>query len=143
MISHPPVSELQEPAGPWIMVLDPSPTICRVLEMSLAPWQVISYHTPLDALQYLHQHLSFPPQALLLELILPRVDGFGVARALRTSAHFAPLHHLPLIALTMRDRQGDRLKARLTGIDMVFPKPFRIEQVLIYLRQHLCEETTS
>lgn len=138
---HPPISALQEPlpGHPWLMVLDPSPTICRVLEVELTPWQVIAYHTPLDACQYLYQHSAFPPQALLLELVLPQVDGFAVARALRTSEHFASLRGLPLLALTLRDHWADRLKVHLAGIDGYLSKPFRIEQVRALLRQILAD----
>lgn len=142
MLFHPPISALQEPYPgiPWLMVLDPSPTICRVLEVELAPsWQVIAYHTPLDACQYLYQHRFCPPQALLLELVLSQVDGFAVARALRTSEHFVPLRGLPLLALTLRDHRTDRLKASLAGINGYLSKPFRIEQVRALLLQILAD----
>jgi two-component system, cell cycle response regulator DivK len=64
--------------------------------------------------------LSFRPKAILLDIQLPKLDGYDVARALRRNAS---LDGVPIIAVTSYAMQGDREKAMAAGCDGYIEKP--------------------
>ena len=123
--------------SPWVLVIDPSLTLCRVLELELiqAGWQTRTFQRPLEALQYLHQQVATPPVALILDIDLPQMDGLAVTHLVRTDASEA-LRVLPILALTSRDRVLDRVQAKLVGINASLIKPFRVQDLIERL-QHL------
>jgi DNA-binding response OmpR family regulator len=73
---------------------------------------------------------DFHPHAVLLDIGLPRMDGFAVARQLRARAEF---DQTLLVALSGFGREKDRRRASEMGIDLYLVKPFdpwRIESIL-------------
>jgi CheY-like chemotaxis protein len=70
-------------------------------------------------------HASF--DAVLLDLDLPGVDGFQIARLIRQREH--PGQHLPIVAVTARSGSGDELRARAAGMDGFLCKPLSGEQL--------------
>jgi CheY-like chemotaxis protein len=71
------------------------------------------------------------PEVAVLDLGLPEMDGFDLARALRSRPHATPLR---LIALTGYSREQDMLAAREAGFDAFFSKPVEIPTLLGELR---------
>jgi two-component system copper resistance phosphate regulon response regulator CusR len=67
--------------------------------------------------------------AILLDVMLPRRDGFEVARALRARDVRAPI-----LMLTARDRLGDKVEGLDAGADDYLTKPFEFEELLARLR---------
>jgi CheY-like chemotaxis protein len=63
---------------------------------------------------------EFAPDLVLLDIGLPDIDGYEVARRLRADERFK---HVPLIALTGFCGDADRLRARLAGFDQYLVKP--------------------
>jgi signal transduction histidine kinase/CheY-like chemotaxis protein/streptogramin lyase len=74
-------------------------------------------------------HADF--DAVLLDLDLPGVDGFQVARLIRQREHAG--QHLPLLAVTARSGGGDEAKARAAGMDGFLRKPVSGEQLVTAL----------
>ncbi|TPG03886.1 response regulator, partial [Rhodanobacter glycinis] len=70
-------------------------------------------------------HASF--DAVLLDLDLPGVDGFQIARLIRQREHAG--RHLPIVAVTARSGSGDALRARAAGMDGFLCKPLSGEQL--------------
>ncbi|HEY8329260.1 MAG TPA: two-component regulator propeller domain-containing protein, partial [Rhodanobacter sp.] len=70
-------------------------------------------------------HAGF--DAVLLDLDLPGVDGFQVARLIRQREHAG--QHLPIVAVTARQGSGDEAKARAVGMDGFLRKPLSGEQL--------------
>jgi len=70
-------------------------------------------------------HASF--DAVLLDLDLPGVDGFKIARLIRQREE--PGKHLPIVAVTARSGSGDELRARAVGMDGFLCKPLSGEQL--------------
>ncbi len=64
--------------------------------------------------------ISNPPDLMLLDIQMPRVDGFGVLRELRANTRFATI---PMVALTAFAMQGDRENALRAGFDGYVTKP--------------------
>jgi CheY-like chemotaxis protein len=83
-----------------------------------------------DGTQALEQARSIGPDLILLDLQMPRLDGFGVLRELRQDARF---HNVPVVALTAYAMHGDREKALEAGFTSYITKPVN----LMELREHI------
>lgn len=74
------------------------------------------------------------PDLVLLDISLPVIDGYEVARRLKSSATF---RHIPVIALTAHAMRGDREKALAAGCDGYIAKPISIRDLPEQVRHHL------
>jgi CheY-like chemotaxis protein len=73
-----------------------------------------------DGMSGIELGLSFQPKGILLDIQLPGLDGYEVARALRRNAS---LDNVPIIAVTSYAMAGDREKAMAAGCDGYIEKP--------------------
>jgi DNA-binding response OmpR family regulator len=105
---------------------DTAQGLCYLLEM--AGYDVESAH---DGNEGMAKALLFRPHAILLDLGLPAVDGFSVARRLRDSEH---LREVYIIAVTGYASLEDRRKAILAGIDDHVAKPAAFPEIEALLR---------
>lgn len=82
-----------------------------------------------------------PPELILLDIQLPRMDGYEVARRLRAQP---ALRQVPIVAITSHAMPGDREKALAAGCDGYVQKPIDpdtfVAQVAAYLRRPGQEE---
>jgi two-component system, OmpR family, response regulator MprA len=69
------------------------------------------------------------PDALVIDVMMPRLDGIETTRALRTAGN-----GLPILVLTARDSVGDRVDGLDAGADDYLTKPFALEELLARLR---------
>ncbi|MCB9729605.1 MAG: response regulator [Deltaproteobacteria bacterium] len=76
--------------------------------------------TAADGVEALESVRAACPDLLLLDLSLPRLDGWDVARELRTEQRF---HDLPIVALTAHAMRGERERALGAGCDAFATKP--------------------
>jgi diguanylate cyclase (GGDEF)-like protein len=76
-----------------------------------------------DALEKTKQVL---PHLIVLDIMLPDIDGYEVCRTLRTSTRTS---HIPVIFLTQRDERSDKLQGLELGADDYITKPFDIEEL--------------
>jgi PleD family two-component response regulator len=77
----------------------------------------------LDALEKTKQQL---PHLIVLDIMLPDIDGFEVCRNLRTNMRTS---HIPVIFLTQKDERSDKLQGLEQGADDYITKPFDIEEL--------------
>ncbi|GAA5102793.1 response regulator transcription factor [Haloechinothrix salitolerans] len=82
-----------------------------------------------DGQQALAAVASDRPDAMVLDVMMPRLDGLEVARRLRSSGD-----DLPILVLTARDTVSDRVSGLDAGADDYLPKPFALEELLARLR---------
>ena len=75
------------------------------------------------ALEKTRQNL---PHLIVLDIMLPDIDGYEVCRQLRTSIRTS---HIPVIFLTQKDERSDRLQGLELGADDYITKPFDIEEL--------------
>jgi DNA-binding response OmpR family regulator len=66
------------------------------------------------------------PDLIVLDIVLPDIDGYEVCRSLRKSTRTS---HIPVIFLTQKDERGDRLQGLELGADDYITKPFDIEEL--------------
>jgi len=76
-----------------------------------------------DALDKTRQVL---PHLIVLDIMLPDIDGYEVCRTLRTNTRTS---HIPVIFLTQKDERSDRLQGLELGADDYITKPFDIEEL--------------
>jgi two-component system, OmpR family, response regulator MprA len=72
---------------------------------------------------------SAPPDAVVLDLLMPRVDGLEVCRRLRAAGD-----RTPVLVLTARDAVDDRVRGLDAGADDYLVKPFALEELLARVR---------
>jgi CheY-like chemotaxis protein len=80
---------------------------------------------------------SVRPDLLLLDIQMPRVDGFGVVTRLRKDQRYA---NLPIIATSASAMSGDKALALSRGFDAYVEKPFEIAGLLEVLNRYLAAE---
>jgi len=108
--------------GHTIWIIDDSPTIRAVTAMHLRPVGIAvqPFGDGCEALLYLRHHPDEVPPLILLDLELPRLDGYAVARSLRSLACCA---RTAIVMLSARNAPGDQIRGRLAGVDEYLVKP--------------------
>lgn len=82
-----------------------------------------------DGLEALEMIGSDRPDALVLDVMMPRLDGLEVCRQLRSTGD-----DLPILVLTARDSVSERVAGLDAGADDYLPKPFALEELLARMR---------
>ena len=111
-----------------ILVVDDDRAVRESLRRSL---QFNGYQVDLasDGAQALDAITAERPDAMVLDVMMPRVDGLEVCRRLRGTGD-----DLPILVLTARDTVSDRVAGLDAGADDYLPKPFALEELLARLR---------
>ena len=117
-------------SGRLIMVVDDSVTMRRVAERLLQRngYRVITAKDGLDAISQLQNE---SPAAILLDIEMPRADGFEVAGFVRNNER---IQQTPIIMITSRSGDKHRNRAASLGVDRYLIKPYQEEQLLHELR---------
>jgi len=89
-----------------------------------------------DGVTALEQIATQKPDALVLDVMMPRMDGLEVCRRLRSTGV-----DLPILVLTARDTVSERVSGLDAGADDYLPKPFALEELLARLRALLRRST--
>jgi DNA-binding response OmpR family regulator len=112
---------------PRVLVVEDDTEIAGVLRRSL---RLEGYEVKLavDGVAALEESAVFEPDAVVLDLGLPRLDGVEVARRLRDGGD------VPILMLTARDSLEDRVSGLDSGADDYLVKPFEREELLARLR---------
>src|SRR5579875_850429 len=90
-------------------------------------YEVIAVPDGVEALRYLLTSGARLPDLILLDLVMPRMDGFEFALKVKQRPQFKAI---PLVVISRRVGIVDRLKARLCGMRGYLPKPFKQQQIL-------------
>jgi len=75
-----------------------------------------------------------PPDLILLDLMMPKINGYEVCRMLKFDDKYKDI---PVIVLSALDRQDEREKAVSSGADAVFIKPFDLGLLLVKIKELL------
>jgi two-component system OmpR family response regulator len=113
-----------------VLVVDDEPNICALLSatLRLAGFDVRSADGGRSALAAVTE---FEPDLVVLDVMMPDLDGFEVARRLRAM----PLgRDVPVLFLTARDAVADRISGLTVGADDYVTKPFSLEEVVLRIR---------
>ena len=91
-------------------------------------YKLISKHTPKQGLEYLNKN---EPSLIILDIMLPEMDGFQVLREIRKDSS------IPIIMLTARGEVTDRIVGLELGADDYLPKPFEPKELLARIQSIL------
>ena len=118
-----------------ILVVDDDRAVRESLRRSLA---FNGYQVDLasDGQAALDAVLAQRPDAMVLDVMMPRLDGLEVCRRMRAGGD-----DLPILVLTARDAVSDRVSGLDAGADDYLPKPFALEELLARLRALLRRRT--
>jgi two-component system OmpR family response regulator len=126
--SHPTGAPGANASRPRLLVVDDEPNILELLSASLrfAGFEVAAAS---DGRQALSLAGSFAPDLVVLDVMMPGLDGFEVARRLRTEKA-----RTPVLFLTARDATQDKITGLTIGGDDYVTKPFSLEEVIARIR---------
>ena len=125
-----------------VLVVDDEQTLSELVGLALRyeGWEV---RTAADGLSAIAAARDFRPDLVVLDVMLPDIDGLEVLRRLR-----ADIERMPVLFLTARDDVTDRIAGLTAGGDDYVTKPFSIEELVLRLRallrrSHLALTTDS
>jgi two-component system response regulator MprA len=124
-----------------ILVVDDDRAVRESLRRSLA-FNGYSVSLATDGVEALEAIASDRPDGLILDVMMPRLDGLEVCRQLRSTGD-----DMPILVLTARDSVSERVAGLDAGADDYLPKPFALEELLARMRSLLrrtrAEELTT
>jgi two-component system response regulator MprA len=111
-----------------VLVVDDEPALRDALESSLA-FEGYEVTTASDGLEALDAIAEKSPDLVLLDIMMPRMDGLTTVRRLRSRGDT-----VPVLMLTARDAVGDRVTGLDVGADDYLAKPFELDELLARVR---------
>src|SRR5689334_991940 len=120
-----------------ILVVEDDPNIRDIVEVALRfhGFRVTGVETGNDALTEVDRD---PPALIVLDVMLPGIDGFEVCRRIRAAGK-----HIPVIFLTARDTPTDTVRGLTLGGDDYVTKPFSVEALVARVRAVLRRTTRA
>ncbi|MBZ5653544.1 MAG: Flp pilus assembly complex ATPase component TadA, partial [Acidobacteriia bacterium] len=113
---------------PKILVVDDDPGISKIIETTLKQLPVAAeIFTASDGVEALEAIEKHGADVVILDVMMPRMDGFAVCDALRKDIRTA---FLPILMLTANGDQANRTKGYLVGTDDYMSKPFEVADFL-------------
>jgi CheY-like chemotaxis protein len=111
--------------APHVLVADDDAWILRMVATVLEK-RGYSVETAVDGEDALTRALAHPPDLLITDVMMPKMDGWSLVRQLRSHAELAML---PVIFLTALSSEDDRIRGFRLGADDYVTKPFRFEEL--------------
>ena len=111
-----------------ILVVDDEPSICELISTSLK-FVGFDVRTAATGSQALTVAEEFKPHAMILDVMLPDVDGFEVCRRIRNEGH-----PIGVLFLSAKDEMKDKVQGLTIGGDDYMTKPFSLEELVARLR---------
>ncbi|MFJ2365318.1 Hpt domain-containing protein [Pseudomonas sp. NPDC087697] len=131
-----PVAETEPQRSTLVLVVDDSVTVRKVTSRLLERhgMNVLTAKDGVDAMLLLEEHM---PDLMLLDIEMPRMDGFEVAMQVRNDPR---LQHLPIIMITSRTGQKHRDRAMAIGVNDYLGKPYQesvlLESIALWSKTH-------
>jgi len=109
-----------------ILIVDDEPDLVETLQARLEQenYQCLTANDGYNGLELARKER---PDLIILDIMLPAMDGYKIARLLKFQKE---LKHIPIIMLTAKDRPEDRLLGEQTGADLYMTKPFSLEELV-------------
>jgi len=112
-----------------ILVVEDEPHIAEGIKLNL---KLLGYTVKVvdDGLAAIEVVKSWVPTLVVLDLMLPGMDGFGVLKEIRKDNK-----RLPVLVLTAKDHLSDKIKCFSEGVDDYLTKPFHLEEFLLRIKR--------
>lgn len=122
-----------------VLVVDDEPDLIRILEFGLraAGYQV---DIAADGQEGLKKARDLRPDIILLDLMLPKLDGYKVCRLLKFDERY---RQIPIIILSARTQEGDQTLAKEMGANRFITKPYEFSEILAHIEALLKTPSVS
>jgi len=114
--------------GPKILIVDDEPNIRDLLTTSLL-FAGFAVRAVATGAQTISAVLEEEPDLILLDVMLPDINGFGVTKRLRASGYTCPI-----LFLTAKDTTEDKIQGLTVGGDDYVTKPFSLDEIVARIR---------
>lgn len=113
-----------------ILVVDDDEIVSRTIERSLRAggYRVAVVHSGVEALKSVRRN---PPDLMVLDVIMPGMDGFEVCKQVRADPLMSDL---PVLFLTAKSKEEDRIEGLRAGADDYLVKPFNLDELYLRVR---------
>lgn len=130
--------------SPQVIIVDDSEVIRKILSTCLKRVGIasVSFSNGYEMLRALKTQSNLQPSVIILDLHLPKMDGYALVRLLRSDLRF---DETPIVLLTGYDSLWNCLRARLLKKTQYMLKPFRTQGILGVVSEyvHIPPETTE
>jgi chemosensory pili system protein ChpA (sensor histidine kinase/response regulator) len=135
----PPLAPAEKSRAPLVMVVDDSLTMRKITGRMLARegYEFVTAKDGVDALQQLQ---DVQPALILLDVEMPRMDGFEFARNVRADE---ATRSIPIIMITSRTADKHRSRALELGVNEYMGKPYQEEQLLVLIARYARESSPA
>ncbi|MGO4107125.1 response regulator transcription factor [Paenibacillus sp. YAF4_2] len=123
--------------GIRLLLADDEPNILQFLELGLLS-ESFDIRTALDGTAALELAKEFQPHVMILDVMMPEMNGFEVCHAIKESGA-----NVAVIMLTAKDEIEDRVKGLTLGADDYVVKPFSFEELLARIKARLRNQFPS
>ncbi|MBO0795007.1 MAG: response regulator transcription factor [Ktedonobacteraceae bacterium] len=122
-----------------VLLIDDSATIRQIVTTTLTRegYETQAFADGIAAMRWLAEPGSYLPDLLLVDLGLPKMDGYEVLRRIKGKPLLAQTR---CIILSRRLGVMDKIKGRLAGASLYLPKPFTVQALLVAVRASLIGE---
>lgn len=116
-----------------VLAVDDSLTVRRLVSVALERkgYRVITAEDGLQALARLSEHT---PNLILLDITMPKMDGYELCKIIKRNQHLRPV---PVLMLSGKDGIFDKIKGRIAGATDYMSKPFDVAMLLQAMDKHL------
>ncbi len=118
---------------PVVLVVDDSPTVRKIVQLTLQR-ERIRVVTAGDGLSALAAVSDEEPDLILLDIMLPRMDGYNICQVIRKNLAY---RDMPIIMLSGKDGLFDRMRGKLAGSSEYITKPFDSAELVAVVKRHL------
>jgi len=136
--AHVQASTDNQPAS-TVLVIDDEENIIELIKLGLK-YEGFQVESAPDGPQGLAAAQRQNPDLIILDLMLPGMDGLEVCRRLRTNP---TTRDIPILMVTAKDEVRDRVAGLDTGADDYLPKPFSFEELVARIRAILRRQSRS
>ncbi len=116
-----------------ILVVDDEVDLVKTIQFSLEleGYKVLVSYNGEDAL---NQARKENPDLILLDIMLPKLDGYKVCRLLKFDEQYK---HIPILMMTAKTQEKDKLMGKETGANEYITKPFDMEELMEKIKAYL------
>jgi DNA-binding response OmpR family regulator len=116
-----------------ILVVDDEPDLVETVRfpLEMEGFHVLVSYNGEDAL---NQARKENPDLILLDLMLPKLDGYKVCRLLKFDERYK---HIPILMLTAKTQEKDKILGKETGANEYITKPFDIDELMEKVKSYL------
>ena len=124
---------------PVVLVVDDSPTVRKIVQLTLQR-EHIRVVTAGDGLSALAAVADEQPDLILLDIMLPRMDGYNICQIVRKNMAY---RDLPIIMLSGKDGLFDKMRGKLAGSTEYMTKPFDSAELVQTVKRYLDSPAVS